>query len=154
MKKKLTATENAVKNNNSPRFTAFTAKRCTKYAVKIIFFHHISPHFLRKFTVSSMNSPCSLFLPESALQLIFCQTRHHQTAHCRQSPSATIFYCSATFTHFFKIIQEFQTKPLVLINFPFEPLRNNASAVFFFSKTERINQSINYQFEQNSKSAI
>ena len=38
-------TENAVKKNNSPRFTAFTAftaKRCKKYAVKIIFF---SPHF-------------------------------------------------------------------------------------------------------------
>ena len=34
--------ENAVKKNNSPRFTAFTAKRCKKYAVKIIFF---SPHF-------------------------------------------------------------------------------------------------------------
>ena len=43
-------TENAVKINNSPRFTAFTAKRCKKYAVKIIFFHRISPHFLRKFT--------------------------------------------------------------------------------------------------------
>ena len=43
-------TENAVKKNNSPRFTAFTAKRCKKYAVKIIFFHRISPHFLRKFT--------------------------------------------------------------------------------------------------------
>ena len=42
--------ENAVKINNSPRFTAFTAKRCKKYAVKIIFFHRISPHFLRKFT--------------------------------------------------------------------------------------------------------
>ena len=33
-------TENAVKINNSPRFTAFTAKRCKKYAVKII--HRIS----------------------------------------------------------------------------------------------------------------
>ena len=43
-------TENAVKKNNSPRFTAFTAKRRKKYAVKIIFFHRISPHFLRKFT--------------------------------------------------------------------------------------------------------
>ena len=43
-------TENAVKINNSPRFTAFTAKRCKKYAVKIIFFHRISPHFLRRFT--------------------------------------------------------------------------------------------------------
>ena len=28
-------TEKAVKKNNSPRFTAFTAKRCKKYAVKI-----------------------------------------------------------------------------------------------------------------------
>ena len=44
-------TDYAVKINNSPRFTAFTAKRCKKYAVKIIFFHRISPHFLRKFTV-------------------------------------------------------------------------------------------------------
>ena len=38
-------TENAVKINNSPRVTAFTAKRCEKYAVKIIFFtafHRIS----------------------------------------------------------------------------------------------------------------
>ena len=44
-------TENAVKINNSPRFTAFTAKRCKTYAVKIIFFfHRISPHFLRNFT--------------------------------------------------------------------------------------------------------
>ena len=39
-----------MKINNSPRFTAFTAKRCKKYAVKIIFFHRISPPFLRKFT--------------------------------------------------------------------------------------------------------
>ena len=43
-------TENAVKINNSPRFTTFTAKRCKKHAVKIIFFHRISPHFIRKFT--------------------------------------------------------------------------------------------------------
>ena len=42
-------TDNAVKINNSPRFTAFTAKRCKKYAVKIIFFHRLSPHFLRDF---------------------------------------------------------------------------------------------------------
>ena len=39
-------TENAVKITNSQRFTAFTAKRCKKYAVKIIFFftafHRIS----------------------------------------------------------------------------------------------------------------
>ena len=38
-------TENAVKINNSPRFTVFTKKRCKKYAVKIIFFtafHRIS----------------------------------------------------------------------------------------------------------------
>ena len=34
-----------MKINNSPRFTAFTAKRCKKYAVKIFFFtafHRIS----------------------------------------------------------------------------------------------------------------
>ena len=31
-------TENAVKINNSARFTAFTAQRCKKYAVKKIFF--------------------------------------------------------------------------------------------------------------------
>ena len=43
-------TENALKTNNSPRLTAFTAKRCKKYAVKIIFVHRNSPHFLRKFT--------------------------------------------------------------------------------------------------------
>ena len=39
-------TQNAVKINNSPRFNALTAKRCKKYAVKIIFFstafHRIS----------------------------------------------------------------------------------------------------------------
>ena len=38
-------TENAVKINNSPRLTAFTAKRCKKYAMKITFFaafHRIS----------------------------------------------------------------------------------------------------------------
>ena len=34
-------TENALKKNNSPRFTAFTAKRCKKYSVKKFF----SPHF-------------------------------------------------------------------------------------------------------------
>ena len=39
---------NAVKINNSPLFTAFTAKRCKKYAAKINVFHRISPHFLRK----------------------------------------------------------------------------------------------------------
>ena len=33
--------ENAVKVNISPRFTGFTAKRCKKYAVKIIFVHRI-----------------------------------------------------------------------------------------------------------------
>ena len=44
-------TENAVKINNSPRFTPFTAKRCKKYVVKIIFFHRFSPHFLQKFNV-------------------------------------------------------------------------------------------------------
>ena len=38
------------KINNSPRFTAFTAKRCKKYAMKIICFHRILPHSLRKFT--------------------------------------------------------------------------------------------------------
>ena len=31
-------------------FTAFCAKRCKKYAVKFIYFHRISPHFLQKFT--------------------------------------------------------------------------------------------------------
>ena len=39
-------TENAVKINNSPRFTAFTSKRGKKYAVKFFF----SSNFLRKFT--------------------------------------------------------------------------------------------------------
>ena len=53
-KKKLTATENAVKKNNSPRFTAFTAKRCTKYAVKIIFF------FTTFHRISYENSPPNL----------------------------------------------------------------------------------------------
>ena len=40
---------NAVKIINSPQFTAFTAKSCNKYAVKIIYFHSISPNLLRKF---------------------------------------------------------------------------------------------------------
>ena len=35
-------TENSVKINKSPRFTAFTAKRCENYGVKLFFFHGIS----------------------------------------------------------------------------------------------------------------
>ena len=36
--------------NNALRFTAFTAKRCKKYAVKTFCFHRSSPNFLQKFT--------------------------------------------------------------------------------------------------------
>ena len=46
--------ENVVKINNSPRFTAFTAKRCKKYAVKIIFF------FTAFHRISYENSPPDL----------------------------------------------------------------------------------------------
>ena len=77
-----------------------------------------------------MNSPCWTFLTWiSAVQ--------------------QLFHCSATFTHFFRLFK-FQTKPLVLINFPFEPLRNNASAVFLFSKNRK-NQSINQSIIKSNK---
>ena len=111
--------------------------------------------------ISYENSPCllwihpaELFLSESALQLIFLSNQASSDSSLQTISISNNFLLFNNFYSFFKIIQEFQTKPLVLINFTFEPLRNNASAVFLFSKTERINQSINYQIEQNSKSAI
>ena len=72
----------------SPHFTAFLTKN-----------HRVFYEFTL-LNLSYLNQRFSWF---------FCQTSHHQTAHYRQSPSATIFYCSATFTHFFlKLFKSFR----------------------------------------------
>ena len=98
--------------NNSPRFTAFTAftaKRCKKYALKFIFF---SPHFtafLTKIHLVFYEFPLlNISYLNQRFSWFFCQTRHHQAAHCRQSPSATIFHCSATFNNFCRFFKSFK----------------------------------------------
>ena len=102
-----------------------------------------------------MNSPCWTFLTWiSASADFFVKPGIIRQLTADNLHQQQFFTVQQLLLIFLKIIQEFQIKPLVLINFPFEPQRNNASAVFLFSKTERINQSINYQIEQNSKSAI
>ena len=101
----VTATENAVKKKIHRDSPHSPQKDVRNTRWKLFFFHRIS----QQFTVSSMNSPCWTFLTWiSASADFFCQTRHHQTAHCRQSPSATIFYCLATFTHFLKLFKSFK----------------------------------------------
>ena len=62
-------TENAVKINNTKQFTAFTAKRCKKYAVKISFF------FTASHRNSYENSPLNLDpgTHKQAASLIFVQ---------------------------------------------------------------------------------
>ena len=96
--------------NNSRQFTAFTAKTCRKYAVIIIFFSTHSTEFLTKVHFVLYQFPLLNFsYLNQRFSCFFCQTRHHQTAHCRQSPSATIsFHCWATFTHFFQLFKSFK----------------------------------------------
>ena len=110
----------------SPHFTAFLTKiHRVFYEFTLLNFSYLNQRFSWLFLSNQASS-------DSSLQTISISNN---------------FLLFSNFYSFFKIIQEFQTKPLVLINFTFEPLRNNASAVFLFSKTERNNQSINYQIE-------
>ena len=89
--------------NNSQRFTAFTAKRCKKYAMKIIIFHRISPHFLRNFA----NKP----RPGMASFL----TLKHSTKYCRHEFSQFNFINQYTNALNFGLFHRFKTNHLLML---------------------------------------
>ena len=109
-----------------------------KYAVKIFFSPHFTAFLTKIHRVFYEFPLLNIFLPESAFQLIFLSNQASSDSSLQTISISNNFSLFSNFYSFFSIIQEFQTKPLVLVNFPFEPLRNNAITVFFFSKNRKI----------------